>query len=198
MNHKISVTDLVQEFVLNVLPGNLPESMSFHNLKRTQEVVRAAIEIAGDCCCTPMQLEVVALATWFHDCGYIKAYVNHEDFSKAIAEDFLEEQNYPAENVSQVLASIEATRFPQNPTSPEADILADADLYHFTKPDYPSYGQRLRRGFALHLVKFYKDTEWNRINYVLLKKHTYFTSCGKEVLQKFKELNIERLKTKLI
>lgn len=138
MKHKTSITDLAREFVLNLLSDNLPEGMSFHNMRHTQEVVSATIEIADACHCTPMQLEVITLAAWFHDSGYIKAYVNHEDFSKAIAEDFLEKQNYPAEKTGQVLTCIEATRFPQNPTSLEADILADADLYHFTKPDYPS------------------------------------------------------------
>ena len=33
--------------------------------------------------------------------------------------------------------------FPQNPKSPER-ILADADLYHFTKTDYPKYERRLK------------------------------------------------------
>ena len=112
MNQKTSVTDLVHEFVLNLLPGNLSEDMSFHNPKHTQELVRAAIEISGEYRCTPMQLEIVIPADWFHDCGYIKAYINPEDFSKALAEDFLEKHNYSGEGISQILARIEATRFP--------------------------------------------------------------------------------------
>ncbi|MCO5287015.1 MAG: HD domain-containing protein [Chitinophagaceae bacterium] len=192
------IIGLVHLYVLNLLSDNLPEGMYFHNINHTQEVVSAALEIADACHCTPMQLEVIILAAWFHDSGYIKAYVNHEDFSKAIAEDFLEKQNYPEEMVGQVLTCIEATRFPQNPKSPEANILADADMYHFTKPDYPSYEQRLRKEFANQLNKVYKDSEWDKINYNLLRNHAYFTPYGRDVLQKFKELNIERLEKKLM
>ncbi|MFT3737555.1 MAG: hypothetical protein QM786_02235 [Breznakibacter sp.] len=105
--------------------------------------------------------------------------------------------NYPKERTAQALACIEATRFPQNPESPEAEVLADADLYHFTKTDYSKYERRMRTEFKTYLGKTYTDNEWDETNYGLLNSHSYFTVYGKTVLQKVKEVNIERLKTKL-
>lgn len=137
-----NIVDIVREYVLEILSGKLPDDMSFHTVMHTQEVVKTAIEIAGECHCSPKQLEVVTLAAWFHDCGYTTTFTNHEDGRKTIAVDFLRQYNYPEENIKQVLACIEVTRFPQNPISPEEEVLADADLYHFTKPDYPKYEQR--------------------------------------------------------
>lgn len=92
------------------------------------------------------------------------------------------------------MACIGATRFPQNPKSIEEEVLTDADLYHFTKPDYPKYEQRLRKEFKIYLGRTYTDKEWAETNYTLLKSHSYYTPYGKTVLQKFKEVNIERLK----
>lgn len=191
------IIDKVREYILQLLSGKLPNSMSFHTVMHTQEVVKAAIEIAGESNFSPKQLEVVTLAAWFHDCGYIKTYNNHENSSKTIASDFLKRNSYPREDIEQVLACIEATRFPQKPTSPEGEVLADADLYHFTKPDYPKYEQQLRKEFEIYFAKIFTDSEWAETNYTLLKSHRYYTSYGKNVLQKFKEINIQRLNNTL-
>lgn len=189
--------DIVRDYVLEILSSKLPNDMGFHTVTHTQEVVKAAIEIAGECRFNPKQLEVVTLAAWFHDCGYTTTYTNHEDSSKTIAADFLSRHNYPKKEIEQVLACIEATRFPKNPTSLEEEVLADADMYHFTKPDYPKYEQQLRKEFKTYLNRTYTDMEWAEINYTLLKSHSYYTDYGKNVLQKFKEVNIERLETTL-
>lgn len=191
------IIDLVREYVLEILSDKLSDNMSFHNVMHTQEVVKAAIEIARECDFTPKQFEIIILAAWFHDCGYTTAYHNHEDSSKAIAKNFLNKYGYAEEDLEQVLNSIEATRFPQNPKSPEAEVLADADLYHFTRPDYTQYEQRLRKEFGTYLCKTYTDMEWAKTNYTLLSGHHYYTSYGKSVLQKFKEVNVKRLKEKL-
>jgi predicted metal-dependent HD superfamily phosphohydrolase len=38
------------------------------------------------------QLETVLIAAWFHDTGYFKGKINHEQESRNIAENFLREQ----------------------------------------------------------------------------------------------------------
>lgn len=188
-----NIIDKAREFVLELLSAKLPDDIGFHNVIHTQEVVKAVIEIAGECQFTPKQLEIVTLAAWFHDCGYTTTYTNHEDSSKAIASDFLDSCDYPKDDIQQVLACIEATRFPQNPKSPEQEVLADADMYHFTKPDYPKYEQQLRKEFKTYLGRTYTDREWTDTNYTLMKNHSYYTAYGKSVLQQFKEVNITRL-----
>lgn len=191
------IVSIVRVYVLELLSGKLPNDMSFHTVMHTQEVVNAAIEIAGESHFSPKQLEVVTLAAWFHDCGYTNTHNNHEDTSKTIASDFLSKYNYQEEDIKQVLACIEATRLPQNPKSAEEEVLADADLYHFTKPDYPKYEQRLREECKTFFGKTYTDLEWAEINYTLLKNHNFYTDYGKNVLQQFKEVNIKRLETTL-
>lgn len=188
---------LSRKYVFELLSSKLPVDFSFHNVEHTQDVVKAAIEIARQCNFVPEQLEIVTLAAWFHDSGYTSTYINHEDSSKRIAAEFLDGHDYPKECTDRVLSCIEATRFPQNPKTPEEKVLADADLYHFTKPDYPDYEQRLRDEFEIYLGKTYTDMEWAETNYALLKSHSYYTAYGKNILQQFKEVNIERLKVML-
>lgn len=192
MNNR-DIGDRVKEYVEELLSSKLPNYICFHTLMHTQEVVKAVIEIGGECHFSYSQIEVITLAAWFHDCGYTTTYTNHEESSKTIAMNFLKKNNYSNEKIVQVLACIEATRFPQNPESAEEKVLADADLYHFTKPDYPRYEQLLRKEFQVFLGKTFTDKEWALTNYNLLKKHNYFTDYGKNILQKFKEVNIKRL-----
>ncbi|MDV4116303.1 HD domain-containing protein [Elizabethkingia anophelis] len=189
-----NIIELTRKYVSELLSGKLPDGIFFHNVEHTKEVVKAAIEIAQACNFSPKQLEIVTLSAWFHDCGYTVQYINHEDSSKAIASDFLTRYGYPKDDIERVLACIEATRFPQNPQSPEDNVIADADLYHFTKPDYPKYEQRLRKEFEIHLGKSCTDVEWNKTNYTFLQNHSYHTEYGQTVLQKSKEVNIERIK----
>lgn len=190
-----NIIDSTREFVLELLQDELPTAMCFHNMQHTQEVVQASIEIAEQCHFSPKQLEIVTLAAWFHDCGYTKAFLNHEASSIYIAGDFLCIQRYPEADAARVLACIEATRFPQHAESPEEKVLADADLYHFSRKNYLIYAERLRQEFTIFLDKNFTDQEWASINYEVLEKHRYYTSYGKEVLQKRKEDNLHLLKT---
>ncbi len=116
------IIDITRDYVLELFFSKSPNDICFHNVKHTQEVVQATIEIAEQCHFTQKQLEIVMLAAWFHDCGYTITFTNHEDSSKTITADFLNRHNYPKEDIEQVLACIEATRFPQNPTSPEEEV----------------------------------------------------------------------------
>ncbi|SKB39996.1 HD domain-containing protein [Daejeonella lutea] len=184
----------VQSFVLKFLTENLPENLSFHNVNHTLEVVHAAKEISGQVELSEEQLRIIQVAAWFHDCGYARAYTGHENFSKEIAAEFLTEQDYGESFIKQVQDCIEATRYPQKPHTMEARILCDADLYHFTKPDYHCYEIALRSELEIYFKNKYTDPQWARINCSMLEHHEYFTDYGKDILQQFKAINMERMR----
>ncbi len=190
------ILNAVQAYVLHYLKDNLSSKLTFHNVNHTQEVVLATKEIATHYNLSDEHLNLIQIAAWFHDCGYAKVYTGHENLSKEIAEAFLKEHEYPEKLITHVLSCIEATRYPQNPMTVEAKILCDADLYHFTKPDYHRYENALRVELELYFKHGYSETEWTRTNCEMLENHVYFTDYGKEVLQKFKAINIKRMKCK--
>lgn len=189
-----SILNAVEQFVPAFLKENLSASLAFHDIGHTLDVVKASKEIGLHSNLTPLQLNVVQIAAWFHDCGYTDVYTGHETSSKKIAADFLISRSYPDKLIETVNGCIEATRYPQSPQTPEAKVVCDADLYHFTKPDYHNYEQSLRDEFAVYFKKMYSDEEWARTNCEMMINHAYFTDYGKEVLQKFKEINIENMR----
>ncbi|MEJ7780691.1 MAG: HD domain-containing protein [Daejeonella sp.] len=186
----------VEHYVLSYLKENLPSNLTFHNVHHTLEVVHAVKEIGTKYPLTKEQLKVIQIAAWFHDCGYAEIYIGHEDVSKKIANDFLRGHSFPATLIETVLTCIEGTRYPQNPITLEAKILCDADLYHFTKPDYHCYEQALRIEHERYFKMLYSDKDWADANCKMLKTHQYFTDYGMQVLQKFKEINIDRMECK--
>jgi uncharacterized protein len=168
----------------------LPTDLYFHNIQHTLEVVRAVTEIGVNEGLTVAGLEEVKIAAWFHDTGYYFKYIGHEDESIRMAEEFLEDKSYPLDKTEIVISCIEATRYPQAPLTLQEEILCDADLYHFSRPDYVEHEQNLRKEWEAYFNKVYSDEAWAEANCQLLVSHRYFTRFGKRVLQLKKEQNI--------
>ncbi|MDD4226903.1 MAG: HD domain-containing protein [Mariniphaga sp.] len=178
-----------QNYVSGLLE-KLKYDLVFHNMNHTYEVVEAAKEIALHSNLSDRDLHILVTAAWFHDCGYSKVYKGHEEASIKIAEVFLKAQGCGQDFIVAVSDCIRATKFPQFPQSNMEEILCDADLYHFARPNYPKYEAAIRCEFDVFMGKVYSDEEWKEFNCKTLSAHTYFTEYGKKVLTKFKEVNL--------
>ena len=124
------------QYVLNLFKTQLPSSVLYHDFNHTQQVVVAADEIGTGMQLLDSELEIVLLAAWFHDTGFVHASDNHEDPSKKEAETFLKAANYAPEKIGKVVGCIEATRMPQNPKNLLEEVICDADLYHLGISDF--------------------------------------------------------------
>jgi uncharacterized protein len=187
------IIDKVRAFVIATLVQRLPGDLYFHNLSHTLEVAAAAVEIGLHSDLSPEELGIVTLAAWFHDVGYCSAYMEHEIESAHVSRAFLRGSGLPETSIEKVISCILATKFPQKPQNRLEEIICDADFYHFSRADYPAHEQALRKEWEIHLHLIYTDEEWNRINYEMLKNHSYFTPYGKTVLQDRKKENIKNL-----
>lgn len=183
----------VELYVTALLKDHLSEKLCFHDIEHTIGVVSAAMEIGQRSNLSREEMEILAVAAWFHDCGYIHTYTGHEEESKKIAKDYLEQGHCNGSFIASVLACIDATKFPQRPKNIMEKVLCDADLYHFTKTAYPQYSKAIRKEFETFLGKFYSEKEWEKVNATLLMEHSYCTEYGKSVLSRFKSLNIEMM-----
>lgn len=198
MSRSEKILNAVKKYVSRYLKDNLSPDLTFHNIDHTLDVVHAAREIALVNNLSDEQRDNIEIAAWFHDCGCAQIYTGHETLSKSVASEFLLGHHYPENEIKQILECIEATRYPQNPQSIEAKIICDADLYHFTKPDYHRYESALRLELETYFNNKYTDAEWARTNCLMLENHEYFTDYGKKILQKFKAINLERLRSKAL
>ncbi|MDR2236850.1 MAG: DUF5706 domain-containing protein [Chryseobacterium sp.] len=167
----------------------------YHNLHHTISVAAASEAIADH---YPYDEKIKALlitAAWFHDTGYLKGNgENHEAKSMEIAEEFLKKQQVSAEDIQFVKGCILATKMPQNPETEEEKIICDADLHHFSLPDFFEYNDRLRKEKEKTQNKHITKEEWLEETLQLMTSHSYFTSYAQAQYTSGKQNNIKRIK----
>lgn len=182
-----------ETFVKELLEKELPQNMYFHNFEHTLLVVEGVKLIGKQSNIAENDLFLLTLAAFLHDVGYTKQYIGHELASTQIARTFLLENELDPLHIETVAGLILATKYPQLPKNSLEEIICDADFYHFSLQNYTAFADRLKREWeeSLHLV--YNNREWDAINLDMLAGHQYFTGYGKKILQKKKNLNIEKL-----
>lgn len=187
-----------EAYASRILNNEIPSGLYFHNIDHTRYVVKACVEISEH---TPAlkkeEQELLLIAAWLHDTGLISGYRQHEEASKEIAHDFLQNQQVQSEKVDFILQCINATRKDIVPATLAEKIICDADLYHLASEDYFCFLSRLRQEWKKMLGKELKDQEWYLENIRFLSDHQYFTDYGKAVLQPKKERNLADLKQKM-
>jgi predicted metal-dependent HD superfamily phosphohydrolase len=184
-----------KEYVESFLKHNISNEIFYHDLEHTHEVVDAAIEIGQASGLTSDQLETVLIAAWFHDTGYYKGKINHEQESRNLAEKFLREQGIGEKKISEVGGCIIATKIPQRPTNLMEEVLCDADLYHLSTNEFFRKSELLRKEFSLTGNNEIQDEEWLKTNIKFLKKHSFFTDYAREKLLPHKKRNLKKLKS---
>jgi len=193
-----SIVFLAGRHVTRRLIKELPSDLLFHNLHHTMNVVRGVREIIKYEKVDKVQQEILFLAAWFHDTGFIHCYQGHEQESQHLATAFLEQQNYPLEKIALVVACIQATKMPQAPANLLEQIICDADLYHLSLPEYYHLQKLLLEEWKRVFKKTYTDQEWAKENCVFLQHHHYWTAYGRTVLRDRKALNLEKCQQALL
>jgi len=183
----------VEAFVKGLLEQELHKNMYFHNFEHTLLVVEAVKIIGKQNNVSESELLLLTMAAFLHDVGYTKQYIGHELASVEIARDFLLENGFGYQQVEVVSNCILATKYPQLPNTDLEKIICDADFYHFSLQNYIHLAARLKSEWEQNLNLIYSDREWDAINIKMLSEHEYFTTYGKNTLQKKKNLNIEKL-----
>ena len=183
--------------VSDLLLNKLNESIRFHTLQHTQEVVAACEKIAASMPLPDDDLFALLIAAWYHDTGYISGIAkDHETLSAELAIAFLTEQAATEELKNKVTGCIKATRMPQNPVNTIEQIICDADLYHLGTDAFKEKNNLLREELKEFSGNEVSKKEWRKINIRFLEGHQYYTAYAKEKLQPVIELHLARLKEK--
>lgn len=194
---KNSIIDEVRKYVMNILENDLSSDMIYHSINHTKEVVASAMEIAEKQGVDEDQFEIIQIAGWFHDLGFVKGSENHEVHGGELAESFLLNLEYPQDKIDKVKGCILATRMPQNPKNNLEKILCDADLMHLARKDYFKKAELLHK--EMEKVKPCKisDIEWLRMNKEFLGNHCFFTDYARENYESGVKNNLEKVKQRL-
>ncbi len=172
-------------------------NLVYHNLTHTKSVVERAQEIAAHYELSEADTLTIYVAAWFHDVGHLYTDIEkHEEKSVELMREYI--QKDPSANeklIANIAACIMATKIPVHPQNLMEEILCDADSYHFGNKDFKTTNKEVKKEFALRgYGMLLQDWESNTIE--MLKKHVFFTSYCKILLEEGKRKNIEWIKRK--
>ncbi|MDX2248779.1 MAG: DUF5706 domain-containing protein [Bacteroidia bacterium] len=186
-----------EAFSRDILVNQLHQDYDYHNLAHTVKVVDAVEEIGRHSKLTAKEIETLKIAAWFHDLGYIKAYIGHEEHSMEMAREFLSTQNIKETRIERILELIEATKLDFEPRNTMEGVMKDADLYNLADEDAISKSQGIRKEWKVFCNRDFSDEEWDKFNYDFFREHEYYSDFGKEFLAAKKKENIRKLKKAL-
>jgi HD superfamily phosphodiesterase len=194
----MNLIEQAENFVSKLLKDKLSNSYTYHNFNHTFDVVAAVSTLADSENISSSDKEILLIAAWFHDTGYIKGCSNHEDCSIVIASDFLLENRKSTDYIEKVAGLIKATKKEYIPQTLSEKIIKDADYYHILNDDYIFSCEGLRNEWENIEGKSFTDKDWvvENLNF-LANIHRFYTDYALENWQPLKEKNIKRLQKKL-
>lgn len=173
--------------------SHFSEKYVFHNVEHVTEVVAATGEIAAGYQLTDRELEILLIAAWFHDVGYVEGPEGHEERSAKYARIFLENHEFPESDIELVQHCIRATKVLAEPQTLLEKILCDADLSHLGSKTYWEHCTRLRQEFLLTKHIIMSEQEWVDFELDFITNHHYFTDVAQDLLNSRKQKNIRQL-----
>ena len=186
-----------ENFVHHLFQEKLPRELVYHNYDHTFETVKEARALGEAYTLPPDDLEALVLAAWFHDTGYIDAYLGHEEKSAETAIAWLQEKKYPEDRLALVADCILATKHGSPSQGLLQDILVDADMANTGKETFFSTAELLRVEWEIFLNKCYSDPAWAQFQLNFLLKMSYRTEQAQDKFAKQLELNIQEQRKRL-
>ncbi len=144
----MNLIEQAKEFVEKQFKDKLSNSYTYHNISHTKDVVAAVEIIAAHEGVTEKELEMLLLAAWFHDMGYIHGCQKHEESSVVYLKEFLATQPNAVAYQEQVAQLIMTTVYGYEPQNKLEKIIKDADYYHLVKTRVCRFLRSIARGMA--------------------------------------------------
>ncbi|MCQ9633935.1 DUF5706 domain-containing protein [Chryseobacterium sp. WG23] len=186
---------LAESEVTNFFESTPHPEFTYHNLQHTVSVAAASEIMAVHYQYDERSKALLFIAAWFHDTGYFQTKgENHEAVSVEIAQEFLNKNGVPDDDKDFVTRCILSTKMPQEPKTGEEKIICDADLHHFSLPDFLVYNDNLKKERENISGKKISKEEWLADTLKLMSSHSYFTTYADSSYTPGKQDNINQVK----
>jgi len=176
---KDSILENTSTFVNQLFEEKLPSWAVYHDLPHTIETVDGCVEIGKGSGITNEDLEILCIAAWFHDTGYMFNVEEHEEKSSEIALKFLNKNSYPLDRINRVSDCIIATKISITPQNLLESIICDADLISLGRPDYFEKNDLLKLEIERRENKKINELAWLKRSLNFLSSHNYFTEYAR-------------------
>ena len=182
-------------YALGRLAGELSPHLTYHSLRHTRDdVLPAAVRLARATGVDGDALLCLATAALFHDIGFLVTYDDHETHGIALAQAALPDLGYSAAQLDVIAELIAATRMPQRPTSPLAELLCDADLDVLGREDFWDVNRLLLAETEYYRGQVISEAEWLVNQLRFLEEHVYFSGTTHTLRDPGKVRNVDLMR----
>ena len=187
----------IENYVTGLFETLQDDTLVFHNLKHTQNVVDRTKEIAGHYHVNEKEMLILYTAAWFHDTGYLFTEpAKHEEMGVDVMKKFMADHTNDTELINEIDHCILATKSPRNPANLLQQIICDADTYNLGTKEFKDTNKRVFKELKLKNGDAYK-LEFIKNTIKMLEHHEYYTTYCKDLLSAQKKLNMKKLKNKI-
>lgn len=181
----------LEEVMLEKLE-NLPNTLYYHNLKHTVDVVTQAELIGKSEGVSNEQILLLKTAALFHDAGHLVSYDHHEEEGVKMARQMLPQYHYTPQQIEQVARLIIATKMPPNPSDLLEQIICDADLDYLGRADFVPVAYNLYKELKVrNKVKSFEH--WKKIQIDFIRHHSYYTRTAQRLREVNKKRQLEKI-----
>jgi predicted metal-dependent HD superfamily phosphohydrolase len=187
-----------EDFVTALFKNKLPNDLLYHNWSHTCEVVEVAEKLGSKSDLSPEELELLQIAAWFHDTGYVETYQNHEEKSLKYLDEFFRDKDYDDAKKKEIGQLILSTKIDQRPVGKLAELLHDANIAHLGRKRFFRKGELLRVELDNYLGKSYSEFKWTKKQYRFLISNNFITEVAKEEYGKRRVKNIKQQRKNIV
>lgn len=185
--------DLLKKQALELLENELPESLHYHSINHTCEVLAVCEEYIDRLNLSEKEAYLLRIGALLHDIGFTVSPEEHEMKGAEIASKMMGELEFNQADIDLVRGLIMATKIPQSPKTALEKIICDADLDYLGKDNYYEISSKLFRELKESgLIE--SDEQWRKIQISFLEKHEYHTPYARENRQPVKEERLQELR----
>jgi predicted metal-dependent HD superfamily phosphohydrolase len=186
------IVDKAKAYITDLFTSELSNKYVYHNLNHTRQVAEACAEAAEVYSLPPRQRELLQLAAWFHDSGYVRTYEGHEEASIEYAQNYLQQEGYAPDGIQEVNRLIMSTKRGHQPKDLLEEILHDADRISIGKKSFFRKAELLRIEWEVFLGKHHKKEDWNRLQQEYILATNFYTDYFRKTYGERREKNINK------
>lgn len=176
------------DWAFNTLCTKWNTRYAYHNLSHTLLVVQAVDIIGRYENCTIKELQLLQVAGWWHDMGFLVHPDKHEQTGCIMVKEKFPGWGFTNEEIELICKMIMATQLPQTPHSLLEKIICDADLFYLGTNLANEFSDKLaQEWFTLGVIQ--SQEQFISKQNTFIASHTYFTNYGKEILAPVKQQN---------
>lgn len=179
----------VREFSLERTP-----MLPYHNFGHEMDVAQTSLRLGVLEGLSPEGLFLIETAAYLHDCVYAVGAPDNEERTAALAEEALAGIGYSPLQTGAVASAILATKWPQHPHNRLEQVLCDADVDSFGRPDFLHLCDAILAENLPGLPNGQDRLHWYRHTMEFVAPHRYHTEAQRALRDQGKQHNLELLR----